>query len=89
MEAVASGIARLEESAAVRAKSGTAAPLRRNLIRLPASNQTDTLAARYGRRALAVLTVSDHLLTGDALPSDQRETSFGDMVEIALQSAFE
>ncbi|WP_238371005.1 purine-nucleoside phosphorylase [Heliomarina baculiformis] len=48
-----------------------------------------TLAARYGRRALAVLTVSDHLLTGDALPSDQRETSFGDMVEIALQSAFE
>ncbi len=47
-----------------------------------------TLAARYGRRALAVLTVSDHLLTGDALPSDQRETSFGDMVEIALQSAF-
>ncbi|WP_424985933.1 purine-nucleoside phosphorylase [Microbulbifer sp. S227A] len=47
-----------------------------------------TLAARYGRRALAVLTVSDHLLTGEALPSDQRETSFGDMVEIALEAAF-
>jgi len=47
-----------------------------------------TLAARYGRRALAVLTVSDHLLTGDALPSDQRERSFGAMVEIALESAF-
>lgn len=47
-----------------------------------------TLAARYGRRALAVLTVSDHLLTGEALPSDQRETSFGDMVEIALTAAF-
>ncbi len=47
-----------------------------------------TLAARYGVRALAVLTVSDHLLTGDALPADQRETSFGDMVEIALESAF-
>ena len=28
-----------------------------------------TLAARHGRRALAVLTVSDHLLTGEALPS--------------------
>lgn len=47
-----------------------------------------TLAARYNRRALAVLTVSDHLLTGEALPSDQRETSFGDMVEIALTAAF-
>lgn len=47
-----------------------------------------TLAARYGRRALAVLTVSDHLDTGEALPSDEREKSFGDMVEIALQAAF-
>jgi len=47
-----------------------------------------TLAARYQRRALAVLTVSDHLITGDALPSDQRETSFGDMIEIGLEAAF-
>ncbi|CUH75931.1 Purine nucleoside phosphorylase DeoD-type [Tritonibacter multivorans] len=47
-----------------------------------------TLAARHGRRALAVLTVSDHLQTGEALPSDQRERSFGDMVEIALEAAF-
>ncbi|NVK12959.1 MAG: purine-nucleoside phosphorylase, partial [Rhodobacteraceae bacterium] len=36
----------------------------------------------------AVLTVSDHLGTGEALPSDQRERSFGDMVEIALEAAF-
>lgn len=47
-----------------------------------------TLAARYGRRALAVLTVSDHLRTGEALPSEDRERSFGDMVEIALEAAF-
>lgn len=47
-----------------------------------------TLAARYGRRALAVLTVSDHLLSGAALPSEDREKSFGDMVEIALEAAF-
>ncbi|WP_291738012.1 purine-nucleoside phosphorylase [Leisingera sp. F5] len=47
-----------------------------------------TLAARHGCRALAVLTVSDHLRTGEALPSDQRERSFGDMVEIALEAAF-
>ena len=46
------------------------------------------LAARYGRRALAVLTVSDHLITGEALPSEDRERSFGDMVEIALEAAF-
>jgi len=32
--------------------------------------------------------VSDHLLAGTALPSDQRETSFGEMVEIALEAAF-
>ncbi|MCD9148255.1 purine-nucleoside phosphorylase [Pseudophaeobacter flagellatus] len=47
-----------------------------------------TLAARYKCRALAVLTVSDHLGTGEALPADQRERSFGDMVEIALEAAF-
>ena len=47
-----------------------------------------TLAARYGRRALAVLTVSDHLLTHAALPTEDRERSFGDMVEIALEAAF-
>jgi purine-nucleoside phosphorylase len=47
-----------------------------------------TLAARYGRRALAVLTMSDHILTGEALPAVDRETSFGAMVEIALAAAF-
>ncbi|MBY5989623.1 purine-nucleoside phosphorylase [Roseovarius atlanticus] len=47
-----------------------------------------TLAARYGARALSVLTVSDHLQTGEALPSEDREASFGDMVEIALEAAF-
>lgn len=47
-----------------------------------------TLAARHGRRALAVLTISDHILTHEALPADQRERSFAAMVEIALQAAF-
>ncbi|MEY8841340.1 purine-nucleoside phosphorylase [Cribrihabitans sp. XS_ASV171] len=47
-----------------------------------------TLAARHRCRALAVLTVSDHLLTGAALPAEERERSFGDMVEIALEAAF-
>lgn len=47
-----------------------------------------TLAARYGRRALAVLTVSDHLGAGEALHSHHRERSFSDMVDIALHAAF-
>ena len=47
-----------------------------------------TLAARHNRRALAVLTVSDHLQTGEALPPKDRERSFSDMVEIALAAAF-
>ncbi|MEM1429527.1 MAG: purine-nucleoside phosphorylase [Pseudomonadota bacterium] len=46
------------------------------------------VAARHGRRALAVLTVSDHLLTGAAVDSAARQSSFGDMVEIALSAAF-
>ena len=46
------------------------------------------LAARHGRRALAVLTVSDHLITHEALPAEDREKTFGDMVEIALEAAF-
>lgn len=47
-----------------------------------------TLAARHKRRALAVLTVSDHLQTGEVLPSEDRERTFGDMVEVALEAAF-
>ena len=47
------------------------------------------LAARHGVRALAVLTVSDHLLTHEALSAEDREQSFGDMVEIALEAAFD
>lgn len=47
-----------------------------------------TVAARHGVRALAILTISDHLLTHEALPAEDRERSFGDMVDIALHAAF-
>jgi purine-nucleoside phosphorylase len=47
-----------------------------------------TVAARHGARALAILTISDHLITHEALPAEDRERSFGDMVEIALGAAF-
>jgi purine-nucleoside phosphorylase len=46
------------------------------------------LAARNGCRALAVLTVSDHLATGAALPAAERERGFGAMIEVALAAAF-
>ncbi len=47
-----------------------------------------TLAARHGRRALSVLTVSDHLITGEKLSPEDRERSFAEMVGIALEAAF-
>lgn len=43
-----------------------------------------TLAAKHGRRALAVCTVSDHLVTGEETTSQEREQTFGAMIEIAL-----
>ena len=44
-------------------------------------------AARAGRRALAICTVSDHVVTGESLSSEERQTSFTDMMEIALRAA--
>ena len=45
-----------------------------------------TLAAQYGRRALAICTVSDHLVTGEETTAQERQETFGDMVEIALDA---
>ena len=44
-------------------------------------------AAYLGKRALAICTVSDHLLTGEALDANARQTSFTEMMEIALNTA--
>ena len=44
-------------------------------------------AARAGKRALAVCTVSDHLVTGESLPAEARETTFTDMITLALETA--
>lgn len=46
-----------------------------------------TLAAKFGRQALSVLTVSDHLLTGEETSSAERQTTFHEMMEIALETA--
>ena len=50
------------------------------------ANTLYTLAAAFGRRALSICTVSDHVRTGEALSAADRESSFGDMVEIALEA---
>ena len=44
-------------------------------------------AARSGKRALAICTVSDHILTHEATSSDERQKSFTQMMEIALNTA--
>ena len=44
-------------------------------------------AARSGKNALAILTVSDHLLTGESLSSDDRQNSFTDMMKLSLETA--
>lgn len=44
------------------------------------------VAAENGARALTILTVSDHILKGLETTSDERETTFDDMVRIALET---
>ncbi|MBE6594355.1 MAG: purine-nucleoside phosphorylase [Ruminococcaceae bacterium] len=44
-------------------------------------------AAAAGKRALAICTVSDHILRGEALDADARQTTFTDMMTIALDVA--
>ena len=44
------------------------------------------IASELGVRALAVLTVSDHLITQIETTSDERERSFDDMVVVALEA---
>ncbi|WP_078546405.1 purine-nucleoside phosphorylase [Litchfieldia alkalitelluris] len=46
-----------------------------------------TLAAKFNRKALSVLTVSDHILTGEETTSEERQVTFNDMIEVALDAA--
>ncbi|MDZ7902349.1 MAG: purine-nucleoside phosphorylase [Rheinheimera sp.] len=45
------------------------------------------VAAEFGINALAIMTVSDHIRTGESLSAAERQTSFNEMVEIALELA--
>ena len=44
-------------------------------------------AARTGKQALAICTISDSIVTGEATNSAEREKSFHDMMELALEIA--
>jgi purine-nucleoside phosphorylase len=44
-------------------------------------------AAKAGKRALAICTISDSLVTGEATTAEQRQSSFTDMMELALRTA--
>lgn len=45
------------------------------------------IAVEHGAEALAICTVSDDIVSGDALATEERETGFNDMIEIALETA--
>ena len=44
-------------------------------------------AARLGKNALAICTISDHLLTNEATSSEERQSSFTQMMTLALETA--
>lgn len=44
-------------------------------------------AARAGKRALCICTVSDSLITGEATTAEERQNSFTDMIRLALETA--
>lgn len=46
-----------------------------------------TLAAKYSINALTLLTISDHLISGELTSSEERQTTFTAMMEIALETA--
>ncbi|MFS0882642.1 purine-nucleoside phosphorylase [Metabacillus niabensis] len=46
-----------------------------------------TIAAKFNCKALSVLTVSDHILTGEETSSEERQTTFNDMIVVALDAA--
>jgi purine-nucleoside phosphorylase len=47
------------------------------------------VAAEFGAKALTILTVSDHIRTGEVTTSEERQTSFNEMIIVALDSLLE
>ena len=49
--------------------------------------QASNITLRLGKKALSIFTVSDSMVTGEALPAEDRQTSFTEMMKIALEIA--
>jgi len=47
-----------------------------------------TIAAKYGVDALALLTVSDHFITSEVTTAEERQTTFTNMIEVALETIY-
>ena len=44
------------------------------------------LAAKYHVQALAICTVSDHIITGEETTAEERQTTFNEMIEVGLET---
>jgi len=44
------------------------------------------VAADLGKKALCLLTVSDHIKTGEKMSAEERQLKFGEMIEVTLES---
>ena len=45
------------------------------------------IAAKYHVQALAICTVSDHIITGEETTAEERQTTFNEMIEVGLETA--
>ena len=45
------------------------------------------LAAKFDVEALAIMTVSDSLVTGEETTAEERQTTFNEMIEVGLETA--
>ncbi|MGL4742445.1 MAG: purine-nucleoside phosphorylase [Sarcina sp.] len=48
-----------------------------------------TVAALHGANALAIVTISDHIITGEVTSPEERQLTFKDMMKVALETALE
>ncbi|MEX1266404.1 MAG: hypothetical protein WEA08_05730, partial [Woeseia sp.] len=46
------------------------------------------IAAEHGVEALAICTVSDDIVSGEALSAEERQTTFDDMITVALETVY-
>ncbi|MGI6156057.1 MAG: purine-nucleoside phosphorylase, partial [Enterococcus lemanii] len=45
------------------------------------------LGAKFNVRTLAICTVSDHMITGEETSAEERQTTFNEMITVALETA--